>query len=463
MNKKRVVNLEDIFLKNIREKIEIKPGYKILVAVSGGMDSVLLLYLLNKYSQELGINIEAAHVNHMLRGKDSDKDQEYVRELCDKWSIPFHTIKIDVKKISKKNKWSLEEGARKLRYDYLNNIKGKYGCNKIAVAHHQKDQAETILMHLIRGTGAEGLRGMFFEKDDIVRPLLNITREDIEKKINEIKLEYRTDKSNLQTKHTRNKIRLKLLPILKKYNPQIENNLVKTGEIIGEDNSFIQSEVDKFYKLLIERKDQYIIFNKKVIELHPAIRRRLIIEAYKDLTHKYLEYKYVIKADDYLENTYDKKLGLPNDVKLYFKNNEILLDRRTNIIDIMDFETIIDKPGQYEIADKVLKLEIITEKLEKAIYNNRSESEGYVDFNNLSWPLLVRNRKAGDIFYVMGDKTGRKLKKLFIEKKIDRENRDKLPLIFTENGELVFIPGLGVSELAKINDNTEIILHFSYR
>lgn len=457
------MNLEDIFLKNIREKIEIKPGYKILVAVSGGMDSVLLLYLLNKYSQELGINIEAAHVNHMLRGKDSDKDQEYVRELCDKWSIPFHTIKIDVKKISKKNKWSLEEGARKLRYDYLNNIKGKYGCNKIAVAHHQKDQAETILMHLIRGTGAEGLRGMFFEKDDIVRPLLNITREDIEKKINEIKLEYRTDKSNLQTKHTRNKIRLKLLPILKKYNPQIENNLVKTGEIIGEDNSFIQSEVDKFYKLLIERKDQYIIFNKKVIELHPAIRRRLIIEAYKDLTHKYLEYKYVIKADDYLENTYDKKLGLPNDVKLYFKNNEILLDRRTNIIDIMDFETIIDKPGQYEIADKVLKLEIITEKLEKAIFNNRSESEGYVDFNKLSWPLLVRNRKAGDIFYVMGDKTGRKLKKLFIEKKIDRENRDKLPLIFTENGELVFIPGLGVSELAKINDNTEIILHFSYR
>ncbi len=454
--------MENIFLKNIRGKTDIQNGNKILVAVSGGMDSVLLLYLLNKYSKELEITIEVAHVNHMLRGKEGDNDQEFVRELAKEWSIPFHTIKIDVKKISRTNKWSIEEGARKLRYDYLNSIKELSGCNKIAVAHHHKDQAETILMHLIRGTGAEGLRGMFFDKDDIVRPLLNTTREDIETKINDLKLEYRTDKSNLKTKHTRNKIRLKLLPLLKKYNPQIENNLVKTGEIIGEDNNFIESEVDKYYKALINERDQHILLNEKIRDLHTAIRRRLIIDAYKKLSHKYLEYKYVIQADNYLKNKQSNKLGLPNNIKLYIKNNEIILDKRLGFSEEEDFETIIDKPGQYEIAGKILKLEIITEKLEKGIYSSRGANEGYVDFDKLNWPLLVRNRKAGDTFFVMGDKVGRKLKKLFIDKKIARENRDKLPLVFTAKGDLIFIPGIGVSELVKINDNTKIILHFSY-
>ena len=214
------------FLRNIKEKTDIRPGDRILVAVSGGMDSVLLLYLLNKYKEELGIEIEAAHINHMLRKKESDKDQQLVKKLCSEWYIPFHTINIDIEKISKTNKWSIEEGARKVRYEYLNTIKEQLECSKIAVAHHHKDQAETILMHLIRGTGADGLRGMFIDKNNIVRPLLNITREEIEEKVNTLELEYRTDKSNLQTRHTRNKIRLKLLPILKKYNPQIESNLL---------------------------------------------------------------------------------------------------------------------------------------------------------------------------------------------------------------------------------------------
>ncbi len=455
--------MENIFLENIKEKTDIQPGNKILVAVSGGMDSVILLYLLHKYNKELDIELEVAHINHMLRDKDSDKDQEFVKGLAKGWSIPFHTIKIDVKTISKKNKWSIEEGARKLRYEYLNNIKKINGFNKIALAHHHKDQAETILMHIIRGTGAEGLRGMFFDKDDIVRPLLNITREDIERKIEEIQIEYRTDKSNLETKHTRNKIRLKLLPKLKEYNPQIENNLVKMGEIIGEDDNFIQSEVDKYFNNFVCLKNQYMILDKKILELHLAIRRRLIIRAYKELSQTYLEYKYVLEIDNYLKKKSKKKLGLPNNITLYIKNNEIILDNRGNFTKGQDFEILIDKPGKYKIADKVLKLEIITEKLDKDIYTNRGSCEGYLDFDKLHWPLLVRNRKAGDSFFIMGDNFDRKLKKLFIEKKIDREIRDKIPLIFSNNGDLLFIPEIGVSELAKINENTLTILNISYR
>lgn len=458
--------MEEQFLKNIKEKTDIRPGDRILVAVSGGMDSMLLLFLLNKHKEELGIEIEAAHLNHLLRKKDSDKDQQLVKKICDEWSIPFHTISIDIKKISQTNKWSIEEGARKVRYEYLNALKEQLECSKIAVAHHHKDQAETILMHLIRGTGAEGLRGMFIDKNNIVRPLLNITREEIEEKVVALELQYRTDKSNLQTRYARNKIRLKLLPILKKYNPQIENNLVKTGEIIREDNNFIESEVDKYYHKYIEHKEQYLIINEKMLELHLSIRRRLLIKAYKELSHKYLEYKFVEKADEYIQKKQGKqkkKLGLPNGINLFRNKDSIILDMRKKITGHQSEELLIEKPGQYEFTGKKLKLEIINELPGKDIYIKRDSSEGYVDFDKVIWPLKARNRKAGDIFFVIGDKVGRKLKKLLIDRGIEAGIRDELPLIATKDDELIFIPGIGISDLFKIDDNTVTILHFSYR
>lgn len=458
--------MEEQFLKNIKEKTDIRPGDRILVAVSGGMDSVLLLYLLNKYKDELGIEIEAAHINHMLRKKESDKDQQLVKKLCSEWFINYHTINIDIKKISQSNKWSIEEGARKLRYEYLNSLKEQFSFRKIAVAHHHKDQAETILMHLIRGTGAEGLRGMFIDKNNIIRPLLNITREEIEEKVKVLALEYRTDKSNLQTRYARNKIRIKLLPMLKKYNPQIENNLVKTGEIIKEDNNFIESEVDKYYNKYIEHKDQYIIINEKIIELHLAIRRRLLIKAYKELSHMYLEYKFVEKADQYIKKLQKKqnnKLGLPNGINLFRNKDGIILDMRKKVLTHESLEFLIEKPGQYEFAGKILKLEVINELPGKDIYIKRDSFEGYVDFNKLTWPLRARNRKSGDLFFVIGNKIERKLKKLFIDRGIEAQTRDELPIIVSRNDKLVFIPGIGISDLFKIDENTITILHFSYR
>lgn len=458
--------MEKKFLKNLKEKTDLRLGDKVLVAVSGGIDSVLLLYLFNKYKNEIGIEIEAAHINHMLRAKESDKDQELVEKLTSNWNIPLHTINIDVKRISKRNKWSIEEGARKLRYEYLKNLKEEFGFKKIAVAHHHKDQAETILMHLIRGTGAKGLRGMFVDKDNIIRPLLNITREEIEDKIKELELEYRTDKSNLETRYARNRIRLKLLPILKKYNPQIENNLVKTGEIIREDNNFIETEVLRYYNKYIQVKDNYMIIDENIKKLHLAIRRRLLIKAYKDLSNMYLEYKYVEKADEFMQNDVsgqNKKLGLPNSINLYINKEGFILDKRRKTVNNSYMEFLVKKPGNYEFLDKQLNIEIITEIPTKDIYGIRGSDEGYVDFDKLTWPLKVRNRKAGDTFFVIGDKSERKLKKILIDRGIESRKRNTIPFITNKDGKIIFIPGIGISDLFKIDNNTVTILHFSYR
>lgn len=458
--------MEKKFLANLKDKTDLRPGDKVLVAVSGGIDSVLLLYLFNKYKEELDIQLETAHINHMLRSRESDKDQELVKKLTSKWNIPFHTINIDVEKISKTNKWTIEEGARKLRYEYLRELKEQTGSKKIAVAHHHKDQAETILMHLIRGTGAEGLRGMFVDKENIIRPLLNITREEIEYKVKELELEYRTDKSNLETRYARNRIRIKLLPILKKYNPQIENNLVKTGDIIREDNNFIETEVLRYYNKYIQIEDNYMIIDEKIKKLHLAIRRRLLIKAYKELSHMYLEYKYVEKADEFIQNDLsrqNKKLGLPNSINLYVNKDGFILDMRKKPIIQSYCELLIEKPGNYEFADKQLNIEVINEIPTKDIYGIRGSDEGYVDFDKLTWPLKVRNRKSGDTFFVIGDKSERKLKKILIDRGIESRKRNTIPFITNKDGKIIFIPGIGISDLFKIDDNTVTILHFSYR
>jgi tRNA(Ile)-lysidine synthase len=202
------------------------------------------------------------------------------------------------------------------------------------------------------------------------------------------------------------------------------------------------------------------------MDLHLAIRRRLLIKAYKELSQMYLEYKFVEKADEYINKIQKKqnnKLGLPNGINLYRNKDGLILDMRKKTINHQSIELLIEKPGQYEFAGKMLKLEVINELPGKDIYIKRDSLEGYVDFNKLTWPLKARNRQAGDLFFVIGDKIERKLKKLFIDRGIEAETRNELPLIVSGNDKLVFIPGIGISELFKIDDNTVTILHFSYR
>ncbi|MGB2697476.1 MAG: tRNA lysidine(34) synthetase TilS, partial [Candidatus Zixiibacteriota bacterium] len=204
----------------------IKSGDKVVVAVSGGPDSVTLLLVLLELKKDFNLSLFIAHVNHKLRGKESDQDQGFVRKLASDLNIKLYTSSFQVKKEAKKMKLSVEECAREIRYNYLNKLADKLKAQKIALGHNFNDQAETVLIRLIRGSGSLGLSGIPPVKNKIIRPLIEIKREEIEAFLKKKKIPFRIDSSNLRTDYLRNKVRLKLLPILKKgYNPKIEEVL----------------------------------------------------------------------------------------------------------------------------------------------------------------------------------------------------------------------------------------------
>ena len=221
-----------------------------LVALSGGPDSVCLLNILYKFKDELNITLGAAHINHMLRGEDSDRDEKYVIELCNKIGIPSYIKRVNINNYSEKNKMSSEMAGRKVRYDFFEEIMKKGNYNKIATAHNANDQAETIMFRLIRGSGLEGLGGIKAYRDNkIIRPILCLERDEVEEYIRKENLNPRIDKTNFEKIYNRNKIRLDILPYIKEhFNEDIIKTLNRTARLLQKDNEFLESESLKVYQ-----------------------------------------------------------------------------------------------------------------------------------------------------------------------------------------------------------------------
>ena len=247
----------DEFKKFIAENNLIKPGDKILLAVSGGIDSMVMAHLF--YQQDFKIGI--AHCNFSLRGEESDKDEELVRQFASKNSIPFYTIRFETKVFARKNKLSIQMAARDLRYKWFEEIRMKNGYTSIAVAHNLNDNIETLLMNLIRGTGLTGMAGMKPVSNRIIRPLLFASREDISVFRNKQKIVFREDKSNADTKYLRNKIRHLIIPILKDINPSIEITLNETAGRISGYNEIVSEYMLRLRESISEEKEQLITFN----------------------------------------------------------------------------------------------------------------------------------------------------------------------------------------------------------
>ncbi|HHV95870.1 MAG TPA: tRNA lysidine(34) synthetase TilS [Clostridiaceae bacterium] len=234
----------------------IEKGENVLVGVSGGPDSICLLHVLDYLSDELGIKIYAVHVNHMLRGEESDADEEYVKELCETLGVKLFNIAINVKEIAEKTGLSIEEAAREARYSEFKYLADKIGNCKIAVAHNKNDQAETVIMNIIRGTGLDGLKGMDYIRGNIIRPLLDVKREEIEEYCKQHNLKPRTDSTNLMNIYTRNKIRLDLIPYINdSFNVDIIENVVRMAELIRDDINYLKSVTEEAYKKCLVKSD----------------------------------------------------------------------------------------------------------------------------------------------------------------------------------------------------------------
>lgn len=448
------------------EKIGLKEGDKVIVGVSGGIDSVVLLHLFSQLKLSLSLELLVVHINHGLRGKESDKDQEFVRKLAASYHLPFRTETLEVKKAAKENKWSLEEAARILRYKSFNHIADEEGYEYIAVAHHRKDQGETLLMHLIRGSGLRGLKGMGMRRDRIIRPLLTISREEIEEYANNRGLKYRTDRSNRNTLHTRNSIRLKLWPLLKKYNPKIEESLVRTAAIAREDYSYLEEVAGSRYEALITEGQGRINISNEVSLEHPAIRSRIFQRAYAALREGHLEYRYLEELEAYISQKErpSQKLGLPGGIVAHRDKKSLILEKAYIQAKAMNFEEIqVPAPGIYSFNSHLMEVLALGERPLEEGNLPRGAQDGYCDIEKLSFPLTLRTRRPKDRFQALGQRISFSIKDLYIKRKIPRDLRGSLPLVIDSHGRIVFIPGIGISEEVKIEGKSRRFLHFSYR
>lgn len=325
--------LEDKVLNTIKRYEQIKSGDTIVVGVSGGPDSICLLNVLKNLQNELKINIVVAHINHMIR-KEADSETVFVQDFCEQRDIKCFVKKADVLQIAKEKKLGTEEVGRKIRYDFFEEVKNLVGGNKIATAHNANDNAETVLMNFLRGSGSTGLKGIEPIRDNkLIRPIIECTRQEIEQYCNEKGLNPKYDKTNQENIYTRNKIRNMLIPYIQEnFNPNIIETINRMSNLIAADEMYFKSIVKQSYKeTFISRTEKEIILDlKKFNVLEKVIKSRLIIYTINELlgTTNGIEKIHIEDVIKLCKNNIGNKYLTPNkNIKIMIKNKKIFFTR----------------------------------------------------------------------------------------------------------------------------------------
>ncbi len=460
------MSIEARVLQTISQYNMISRGDKILVAVSGGADSVCLLSVLDRLKNDLGFGLYCAHVNHGLRGEAADSDQMFVQDMCSRRGIKFFSKKVDVAALAKEKKVSTEEAGRGVRYDFFNELLEQYGFQKIATAHNRDDNAETIMMRIIRGTGIDGLGGIKYVRDElIIRPILDIPRCDIEKYCKEKNLDFCTDATNFENDYTRNKIRNELIPYLEReFNSNIKDTLVRLGANAKEDGAFLNGYAERLYSRLNNP-----IPSKKPVSLHidslkmveKSIRARLIrIAADEAVKGVKLEKKHIDEIYELVLKDTGAGIDLPEGLRASVNYGWLTFEqpKKTMNFEENDFFYKISPGEEVFIENLGVKVSLKTESSEYKCGIN----EWAIDLDKLEGrPLFLRNRRDGDRMVWFSDGREKKIKKIFIDAKIPKADRDKIPLLCTGD-EVVAVVGNSVSFKYKATKDTERALVIVY-
>lgn len=448
----------------IREHQLFQPNDTLIVAISGGADSTALLDLLVSLP-DYNLHLIAAHLNHCLRGSESDADEEFCRALAAKYGIPFEICRVDVKGLALRESLNLEDAARKARIQFLDGICVKYGAAAVALAHHADDQAETVLMRLLRGSGMTGLSGMAYRNDrGYVRPLLDISRTEIENYLRERGMTWREDASNKDTTYLRNRIRHDLLPLLETYNPAIRAGLASTAELIAGDEALLTELTETAFSGAFRSEGDKIVTSiAQVRSLHPALQRRIFRQAFKQVagTLGGLSQRHISSICDLLDSGRPNLLlTLPHSVTLLREYDRLTWSRQdvprsrqsTDCAGI--FELTIPATGSYPLPDGTT---ILIKVAETKPFPAASTTL-CLDLAEFPFPWHVRTFRAGDRMQPFGMQGRKKVKDIFIDRKIPTAERRCIPLLFCGE-ELIWIVGVFVSELCRIDNQSSHLLH----
>jgi tRNA(Ile)-lysidine synthase len=435
-------------------------GHTVLVALSGGPDSVALLHVLVAIKSEFGLKLCAAHLNHKLRGKESDRDEKFAGGLASGLKVRFFSKRIDVRNEAKRRKLSIEEAARELRYQYLEKLARQVKADRIALGHQADDQAETFLMRLIRGAGSAGLSGIPPKRGKIIRPLIQIRRAEIEEFLEANQFPCRLDSSNYLPDYLRNRIRLSLLPkIEEEFNPKIVETLNRTADILSLQQQYIQDASRGLLESLGETGRRSVTLDMSALaDIDKCLHREMVRLCVKKLKGdlKQLSFEPVDRA---LELAYQRKSGrrvqLVDTIWAEVSGGKLAVYRREKKSYIYPLEL----PGEVNLKDQGIKIkaEILeTESLSDNLVS-RHPNVALLDWEKLKEPFCLRNRRRGDRFNPLGMKGTKSVADFLIDAKVPRYIRDEVPIL-TAGDEIIWVVGYRISERHKVTSKTRKVI-----
>lgn len=462
---------------DIQQERLFRKNDKVIVACSGGPDSVALLDILNRIKSILNLKIVAAYFNHGLRPEESKKEIEYVKGLCAGFGLEFVSGRGDVKSFAKRYKVSIQEAGRKLRYDFLFELAKKMDIQKIALGHHRDDIVETALLGLFKG-GPKSLSGIDTlrkrDKFQLIRPMCDVSKEQILSYISKRKLKPCIDSSNLKDKYLRNRLRLKILPILRKdINPRVDDAVLRLTDIYARESEYIDKAVSKIINKLISEKGSKIYLHKnQFLKLHIALQRRLLREIFMriGIIGEGNSFRQIESLRNFISDFHPgQRLDLARGFTAKGVYGRLIIEKKyadkkqkknagllKRLVLNVPGETVAKELGiliKAEFSDRVPSLN----QMKKAF-----PDKVYLDREKIKNSLYIRTRRQGDSFRPLGMKGTAKLKEFFIDRKIPQQERKFIPLVLCGK-EIVWVAGHAISEKIKIDSSTKKILMLSIK
>lgn len=452
---------------NIIDNNLIAQGENVLIGLSGGPDSVFLFYNLRMMRDLINFNLYASHINHMYREEEAQRDEDFVRNLCEEYNIKLFVKRKNTKELLKELKTTEEEAGRILRYGFFKENLDSLGGGKIAVAHNLNDQAETVLQRIIRGSGIDGLSAMKFQTGNIIRPILNVERKEIEKYLNDNDFKYCIDNTNNEDIYGRNKIRLNLIPYLEaNYNPNIQKTLTRMAQTMAMDKILIDKYIDIKYNEVLENKsDNYISFYlHKLKELSTSEKSRIIRRAIEELKGYLanLEKKHVDIVVDFIETgKTGKRINLTENFTVEISYDSLIVNKIVEHIDNFEYDLSFETKTTIKEVNKTLSCKLIDcETYEKLKAQKDPKNNIYIDFENVKGKLSVRNRRNGDTYVPLAMTSKKKIKDILIDLKVPLSLRNKM-LIITDDENIIWLEGYRINDNYKVSITTKKFLYIT--
>jgi len=422
-------------------------GNRILLAVSGGKDSVLMLHLF----KAIGVDVGVAHCNFNLRADEAQRDEHFVALLAGHLGLPFYVTHFETKKYAHQHKISTQMAARELRYTWFEEIRSAKGYDYIALAQHQNDAVETVLINLVRGTGISGLHGILPKRDKLIRPLLFLNRQQVNEIVTKNNIDFVEDSSNLSTHYTRNKLRLQVVPHLQEINPDLEKTFAENMARFAEIETFLNLEVQKLQtRILNERADGVYIDLKEIAALNP--QKLLLYELLKPFGF----------SENVVQEILDSLKALSG-THFFSASHQAIINRKDLVIVEKDVKVLANQFIHPNTASIVFAHDEITMAFSSEVKYDTDVNKAFVNADKLIYPLVLRKWQHGDKFIPLGMRNPKKVSDYFIDEKVPLHLKNTTPILVNGNGEIVWIVGMRQDNRYKLTPATKKVAIFELK